>query len=586
LSLDACADALGLAADSPELRRLYERSGGHPMFLWELRRSPDGVLPSSIRESVLARCDRAGPAVGATLRAAAALGPEVDLELLAAVLDAPVGVLLDHLEEGVRRHLLVEAATGFRFPHQLVRDCLGTGLGAPRVALLHRQAARSLAARPQADPLAVAYHARLGADRAAAATALVRAADIAAGRYDLGEALRRLDEAVELLPDPSVRLARARIRLRAGDVAGAAEDARSVREDPSSPHYAAALEVSALVSYVERDFTRCIRLAEEGAAAAADPEIRASCLALAGRVRHATGDLAGALATFAGVDAPASVAPLVETWQGLLLIHADQPERALRLVAADEPARVRVGFPFVAINRHMVVGYARARAGDPLPALHEFEQMAATAERERTDRMAGRDLNFKGWILRGLGAFAAADDANTEAYERSAAIRSTEPMVHALLDLADGRLRAGDPTGAAARLSTLDGIADHSYVFAWRGELRARLIRGRLALATGAADEAAEAFTAVLGSAEQLGLPRYQVLSRIWLALATRPEPSTVDDDVARLDQVAPLEAWWLTEELARALGVDAWHRLSTSRRLALARRAGPHGDHLLSRSQ
>jgi DNA-binding SARP family transcriptional activator/tetratricopeptide (TPR) repeat protein len=584
LSLDACAEALGLAADSPRARRLFERSGGHPMFLWELSQSAADALPASIRDSVRQRCERAGPAVAATVRAAAVLGPDVDLELLAAVLDQPVAELLDHLEDGVRRHLLVESSTGFRFAHQLVRDALGQATGVARIGLLHRQAARSLAARTNADPLAVAYHARLGGDPAAAATALARAADVAAARYDLDEALRLLDQAVALSTDPSVRLSRARIRLRTGDTAGAAADAREVREEPGSPSYAAALEVSALVSYVERDFARCVRLAEEGAAVTRDPEIRASCLALAARIRHATGDLAGAQETFSKVDAPASVAPLVDTWHGLLLVHADDPAAALRLVGADEPTRVRVGYPFVAINRHMVAGYALARQGDPLTALREFELMSATAARERTDRFAGRDENFRGWILRGLGAFGPADEANTRALELSTAQGSTEPMVHALLDLADGRLRANDPSGAATYLSKLDALTDHEYVFAWRGQLRASLVAGRFALATGSFVDAAEHFSTVLATADRLGLRRYQVLARLGLAQADRSF-SIVDDDIVALDRVAPLESWWITADLARTFGVDAWRRLADSRLAALAARAGPYAPGLLSRS-
>ena len=95
---------------------------------------------------------RAGPA-GTTLRAAAALGPDIDLDVLAAVTGDPPGRLLDHLEEGVRRRLLVEVGTTFVFAHALVREALASTLSASRVAFLHREAARALAGRPDADPL-------------------------------------------------------------------------------------------------------------------------------------------------------------------------------------------------------------------------------------------------------------------------------------------------------------------------------------------------------------------------------------------------------------------------------------------------
>ena len=68
---------------------LYERSKGHPLFLTELaQQAARAELPTSLVESVSARCDELGPA-GAMLRAAAVIGPELDIDLLAAVLGRP-----------------------------------------------------------------------------------------------------------------------------------------------------------------------------------------------------------------------------------------------------------------------------------------------------------------------------------------------------------------------------------------------------------------------------------------------------------------------------------------------------------------
>ncbi len=586
----AAATALGLPAGSAQALRLHERSGGHPMFLWELSRAGDGDLPASIRGSVIDRCERAGPGVAETLRAAAVLGSDVDLELLAAVLDEPVTSLLDHLEVGVRRHLLVESGAGFQFAHELVRDSLRTGTSMARAALLHRQAARSLAARTNAEPLTVAYHARLGGDLVAAATALARAGEIAAARFDLAEAGRLFDEALSLDDRPDLLVRRARIRLRVSDTAGAAADTRAVRERvaPDDPNYAAALEVAALVSYVERDFDRCARLAEEGAAVAADPEVRASCLALAGRVRHAIGDLPGArdLLDRVGSEAPASVAPLVETWRAFLLVHGDDPAAALRLVRADEPIQPRVGYPFAAITRHMVAGYAQALRGEPAAALREFTLMSQAAARARTERFNARDDNFRGWILRSVGALAEADEANTRAYELAATHSLAEPLAHALLDLADGRLRAGDPATAETYLARLVPEVDDGYLFQWRTELRTGLVSGRWSLATGDASAAVSAFETVRETAARLSMRRYLVLSRLWLAmsrrlLGERIAPDDLASDVDALVEVAPMEAWWLTAEVGRVFDVDRWRALAVDRAGTLASRAGPYGDTL-----
>ena len=161
-----------------------------------------------------------------------------------------------------------------------------------------------------------------------------------------------------------------------------------------------------------------------------------------------------------------------------------------------------------------------------------------------------------------------------------------EPRAHARLDLAEGRLRAGDPAAAAAYLSTLDSA---DYAFAWRAELRRELLTGRWCLATGDPGRAAEAFDRVRSSAERLSLRRYLVMARLWLARAEHFGQSRVDSsvierlasDVDALATVAPLEAWWLTGELARGFGVDAWRALSVERALALAAKAGPYAGDL-----
>ena len=152
LDLDAAAVIVGPDRAS----ELHARSGGHPLFLVELAAAgADEELPASIRDAVEERCARAG-AAAATLRAAAVIGPEVDLDLVAAVTATAPGVLLDHLEEGMRRRFLVEKGPAFVFAHTLVREALASTVGASRAAYLHREAARALGARPGADPLAVA----------------------------------------------------------------------------------------------------------------------------------------------------------------------------------------------------------------------------------------------------------------------------------------------------------------------------------------------------------------------------------------------------------------------------------------------
>ena len=179
---------------------LYDRSGGHPLFLSELAAVPTGELPPSLVAAVSARCDQLGTA-GDLVRAAAVLG-DLDVELLAAVLNRRALHVLADVELAEQRGLLVEDAGRHRFRHELVREALVTGTTAGRRALLHREAGRVLAGRPDADPAVVADHARLGGDRALAATWLRIAAARAAERFDHATAEDLLDESLALVAGP------------------------------------------------------------------------------------------------------------------------------------------------------------------------------------------------------------------------------------------------------------------------------------------------------------------------------------------------------------------------------------------------
>ncbi|HWW54422.1 MAG TPA: BTAD domain-containing putative transcriptional regulator, partial [Acidimicrobiales bacterium] len=213
--LDEIAAAMVVGDD--RAAELLARSGGNPLLLVELAAAdPSEELPQSVREAVAARCARAGTAAANTLRMAAVIGASIDLDLLAAVLRESPVALLDHLEEGVRRGLLVEASDGFTFRHDLIRDALERASNPSRRAVAHRQVGRVLAARATPDPVAVAHHAMLGGDDVLAARALIDAATIASARYDQPEALRLLDQSLAISDSLAGRLLRARVYTMIG----------------------------------------------------------------------------------------------------------------------------------------------------------------------------------------------------------------------------------------------------------------------------------------------------------------------------------------------------------------------------------
>jgi len=230
---------------------LYERSKGHPLFLTELaQQAARAELPMSLVESVSARCDELGPA-GAMLRAAAVIGPELDIELLAALLGRPAVDLLDDAEHAAAQQLLATDGGTFRFRHELVREALAASATVGRAALLHRQAGRVLARQPYADPAIVAYHARLGGDLELAARSLRTAAERAAERFDHAAAEALLDDALRLHPDPEGWLERARVRTRRRRYPEALADV-----ELAAAAGAAALEVGAWACYFDRRFAQ------------------------------------------------------------------------------------------------------------------------------------------------------------------------------------------------------------------------------------------------------------------------------------------------------------------------------------------
>jgi DNA-binding SARP family transcriptional activator/tetratricopeptide (TPR) repeat protein len=525
-------------AGRPRAADLHARSGGHPLFLMELMDASGEDLPASIRDAVDTRCAQTGPAA-TTLRTAAVLGSEIDLDLLSAVLAEPPGVLLDHLEEGVRRHLLVESGQGFRFRHQLVREALHGSLSPSRATLLHRGAAQSLHARGRrADPLEIAHHARLGGDPVLAARALATAAELAAARFDHDEALRLFDEALEQDASAAIRLSRARAALPAGRFAEAAADAGAALAGGAG---AEAMEVAAIAAYLVRDFARCRRLSEDGARLADEPGLRISFLALGGRVCHVDGDLAAAerLLDAARAGAPPELRSLAQLWSAPLRSDRGDPAGALGLLA--EPA-FAARHPFGVPHRHLARAQALGLLGRADEALAELAQVDAAAAQQRTERFAARADNCRAWILRNLGRAAEADSRNEAAYERSVgAIGMGEPIADALLGLADGRMRAGDVAGARDLLRRVRTEVDGARPFRWRHDLRARLISGRCDVAEGATGAALEAADEIVATATDLGVPRYVVLGECLVAAARR---APVDAD--RVRAYAALEAAYL----------------------------------------
>lgn len=568
---------------------LFARSGGHPLFLVELAAADPGTeLPASIRSAVEERCLRAGPAA-TTLRVAAVIGPDVNLDVLVAVTGESPGQVLDHLEEGVRRRLLIEDGPTFRFAHALVREALASTVGASRSALIHREAARALGDRSGSDPLVVARHARLGGELALASAMFVVAARLAVARFDHEEALRLLDEAVALDDTPGARLERARVHSMLAHYESAADDIDVAGAGGAGPE---ALEVAAWSAHFQRRFDQALALADRGARETADPEVRTSCLALAGWVSLAVGDLSGSEArlTSAVGDVPEGSGSLAEAWLGWLRTNQGRPEETLRLVRPGT-GKGLAAYRFPNAYAQMAATMALAMLGRADDALVTLDALAADVARMGAQRWTPRPLNLRGWIVRNLGEIGEADELNQAAMEAARAQGLAEPLANALLDLASGRLLVGDLDGAGALLDEAALLGDVEHAFRWRHQLRGRLLRARLDLALGRTDVALAGAEHLAADAASLGTPRYEVQARLVAATAAHRAERVVDLDqvdglLSRLGEVAGLEGWWITAATARAFGVGAWEDLARRRVAALAMHAGGYASALRRSAQ
>ncbi len=557
LDRDAAAELVGPA----RVDELYARSKGHPLFLTELAQQAAGTeLPASLVESVSARCDELG-AAGLLLRTAAVIGPELDVDLLAAVLGCPVIALLDDAERAVAKQFLVEDDGTFRFRHELVREALAASATAGRAALLHRQAGRVLNRRPGADPLTVADHARLGGDLELASRALRDASARAAERFDHAAAEALLDDALRLYPDPEGWLARARVRTLRRRYAEALKDV-----DRAAAAGAAALEVGAWASYFGRQFAQATQFAEDGALAAEDAATRARCLAVGGRTSHAAGDLARAELLLGEAFALAEGADRVTAagWLGVLRAHQSRVDEALALLRPATRGQVGVEHTAATLHSLLFTGHAHALAGRPAQALAAFTRYTAEVERRQVPRFAGRAVNFSGWVLRNLGAWQEALDHHYEALEVGQRQGTAEVTIAALEDLAEQCLETGDADGAESRLAEAGALLVGDLVFGWRLELKHRLLTGRLALLRGDAEGALAEASELAARAGALGVPRYTSVARLLTHRANRALGLPVDlavvaADLDLLDSCVAIEA-------CVAVDLRRGHRLRQSR--------------------
>lgn len=563
---------------------LHARSGGHPLLLRALLDAGPGDASVTLRDAVDRQLAALGDAA-ATARDAAVLGPDVDLDLVAAVQQLPATAVLGRLEAAIAVGLLVDDISGLRFRHELVRRELELDVSTARRELLHREAAQRLSLRSGPDWSAVAFHASRGGDVELAADSYRCASAAAERRFDLHAAEAYLDESIATRPSAAAHIDRARVRISRHDLDGAAADAAEAIRRSGGP---AALEIAAWASYYRRRYDEARAFADEATTSAPDQTVRISALAVGARVRHGSGDLQGAIAHLEQVgDGPPEVRGVADVWHAHALVHVGDAAGALRLADRALAAGDGLAQPFAPLHGRFARVMALGQLGRPRDALAACTDLDTAIV--RFGEQAGRFLtpagNVRGWVLRNLGRHEEAEEANRAALDASGL--DGRPRSHALaegywvamLDLADGALLVGDLDLAAQRVGRCQPVDMWDGTMAWHQRHRLGLLRARLALASGDRASAGAEARAVAAAAAEVGAMRYATLAwAVVVAADPAVDPATVVDD---LDRVAGLESWWYAATIASHRSDDAVRHHAERRVAALISKAGGEGDRL-----
>ena len=182
---------LGWSLPADVARTLRGETEGNPFFLEEVVRHLEGLgivsdpermrqgpitadelgVPRRVKELVARRVQRLSPSALEALQIASVISSEFRVDVLAAVLAAPEGRVVELLDAAVEARLLAELPERigeYGFTHALIQQALYEELGANRRASLHEQIGHALEALHPDDVAALAHHFGLAGERSRA----------------------------------------------------------------------------------------------------------------------------------------------------------------------------------------------------------------------------------------------------------------------------------------------------------------------------------------------------------------------------------------------------------------------------------
>lgn len=158
--LSLAAVRLLTGARNIDVEALYRATGGNPFHVTEVLAIDGAVVPSAIRDAVLARAARLGSSARAVLDAAAVIGSRVERWLLQELTTAESEAVEECLASGV----LCAQDGALVFRHELARQALLAAMTPAQLLTLHRLALQALQQAPSTQDLARLSHHAAGAE--------------------------------------------------------------------------------------------------------------------------------------------------------------------------------------------------------------------------------------------------------------------------------------------------------------------------------------------------------------------------------------------------------------------------------------
>ncbi|WOC13458.1 hypothetical protein MP11Mi_25590 [Gordonia sp. MP11Mi] len=151
LTRDEVADLVRMVTDerlsAVDAAEITVRTGGNPLFVTEYARLPATqraeLMPEAVRSVLGRRLDTLDPPVREVIGYAALLGEDIDVTLLARVMDRPTGDVADCLDEAADERIVVWEITGGQpaFAHALLREQATSSLAPLRRCRMHQRIA-------------------------------------------------------------------------------------------------------------------------------------------------------------------------------------------------------------------------------------------------------------------------------------------------------------------------------------------------------------------------------------------------------------------------------------------------------------